>query len=125
MIKGIGVDTTDIREIDKLILQCKDAFLIKTFTKGEMEQSKKMSNQIEYFATRFAAKEAVFKALAHLTKAKCFDFRIVETLNREDGSPFINVDVKMKTILAEADVADIMISLTTECNFATAFVIVQ
>ncbi|MCM8712115.1 holo-ACP synthase [Clostridium sp. SYSU_GA19001] len=125
MVKGIGIDTTDINEVDRLLKIRGDAFLDKVFTKKEIEASLKVPNQTEFLATRFAAKEAVFKAVAHLTKSKSFDFRIVETLNEADGRPYVNMEGELKKILIDAGVNNILISLTTECNFATAFVIAQ
>lgn len=125
MVKGIGVDTTDINELDRLLKIRGDAFLNKVFTQNEIEASLESWNQTEFLATRFAAKEAVFKAVAYLTKSKSFDFRIVETLNEADGRPYVNIEGEFKKILIDAGVNNILISLTTECNLATAFVLAQ
>ena len=125
MVKGIGVDTVDINEVDRLVNMKGNAFLHQVFTKNEIKEYKNSSNQNEFLATRFAAKEAVFKAVAHLTKSKSFDFRIVETLNEADGRPYVNIEGELKKILIDAGVNNILISLTTECNLATAFVISQ
>jgi holo-[acyl-carrier-protein] synthase len=76
-------------------------------------------------ATRFAAKEAVFKAIAHFTKDKGFDFRIVETLNEADGYPVVQMNDKLRALVEEACVAAIHISMTTEKDFATAFVVAE
>lgn len=123
MIKGIGIDTVDIHEM-KRYLQEFDSFILQTFTPAEIENAKKTSKQEEYFATRFAAKEAVFKSLAHLTSKKSFDFRLVETLNHEDGAPFINITEELSMIMNESGVTQIHISLTHETQYASAFVIV-
>ena len=122
MIKGIGIDTVDIYEM-KRYLQEFDSFVSHTFTPSEIENAKKYPNQEEYYATRFAAKEAVFKALAHLTSKKNFDFRLVETLNHEDGAPYIHITDELSNIMQEAGVTQIHVSLTHETQYASAFVI--
>lgn len=127
MIKGIGVDTTDIYEI-KEMLKCESfqhVFITHTFTAREIAVAKTVPEPAEYLSSRFAAKEAVFKATAHLTNKKSYDMRIIETLNHEDGSPYISVGPQLKDILEEIHVTELFISITTEGHYATAFVIAQ
>lgn len=127
MIKGIGVDTTDIYEI-KEMLKCESfqhVFITHTFTAREIAVVKTVPEPAEYLSSRFAAKEAVFKATAHLTKEKSYDMRIIETLNHEDGSPYISVCPQLKDVLEEIHVTELLISITTEGHYATAFVIAQ
>jgi len=89
MIRGIGVDTVNITEIARCIKRdgSYTAFIKRTFTKNEVLAAEKYAIPAEYYSTRFATKEAVFKAIAHLLPEKTFDLRIVETLSNEDGSP--------------------------------------
>jgi holo-[acyl-carrier protein] synthase len=125
MIKGIGVDMVDVREIMRYMETFKQTFINKTFTPREVEASALLPNPAEYLAARFAAKEAVFKAIARLTKEKGFDFRIVETLNEIDGHPFVNISGELKTLMNEADITSLLISITTEGDYATAFVVAE
>lgn len=124
MIKGIGIDTVDIYEMENYI-QDFDSFITHTFTKKEIELSNNKPNKAEYYASRFAVKEAVFKALAHLTTKKSFDFRLVETLIHEDGAPYVHITDGLSEIMKEANVTNIFLSLTHETQYATAFVIVS
>lgn len=123
MILGVGVDMVTISEIARFAASPDDAFVRRTFTPGELRAAERSARPGEYLAARFAAKEAVFKAIAHLTKAKTFDFRIVETLSREDGSPYVNTSGTLAPLLREAGVERLHISITTEGDYATAFVI--
>jgi len=126
MIRGIGVDTVRIQELARLIAASRSgSFLRRTFSERELAASQKTACQAEYLATRFAAKEAVFKALAHLTQKQWFDLRIVETLNNPDGSPYVNVSQTLQAVLAEAKADTLHISITTEGDYATAFVIAE
>jgi len=125
MICGIGVDTACIAEIERLceLDSCGQTFFERTFTSEERSACEKRSDKSEYLATRFAAKEAVFKAIAHLTPEKTFNLRIVETLNEDDGCPYVNVTPALHIILGKAGVNALQISLTTEGGFATAFIV--
>lgn len=127
MIRGIGVDTVRISEIAHFLENetISQSYLKHTFTDQERKAGSLRTDTAEYFATRFAAKEAVFKALGHLTAAKVFDFRLVETLNAPDGSPYVHITDHLRQILLEAEVDRLHISITTEADFATAFVIAE
>ena len=95
MILGIGIDTVKTSRMAKSLSI--PSFLTSTFTPAEI--ANEHGNREEYYATRFACKEAVFKALG--TK---MDWRQVETLNKEDGSPYVVMreeygDVRIVVIL--------------------------
>lgn len=124
MVKGIGIDLVDIRRMQKIMEKDSGpAFLQRTFTEAERGQAGTARNPAEYYAARFAAKEAVFKAVAHLTPSHAFDLRIVETLNRGDGSPYVNITDRLQPVLKQAGVTALHISITTEGDYAAAFVI--
>lgn len=125
MIRGIGIDTVTISEMARMMENMSDGALGRMFTGRELTAAHLSSDSAEYLATRFAAKEAVFKAVAHLLEEKHFDLRMVETLNRDDGSPYINIDGLMRGILNRAGVSHLHISITTEGDLATAFVIAE
>jgi phosphopantetheine--protein transferase-like protein len=125
MIRGIGIDTTAISEMAGMSERLGKGALARMFTAGELAVSCEIPNSAEYLATRFAAKEAVFKAVAKLLEERYFDLRVVETLNHDDGSPYININGNLRGILDRAGVNNLLISITTEGNFATAFVIAE
>lgn len=125
MIRGIGIDTVTISEMARMMENMSDGALGRMFTDRELTAAHLSFDSAEYLATRFAAKEAVFKAVAHLLEEKHFDLRMVETLNRDDGSPYINIDGLMRGILDRAGVSHLHISITTEGDLATAFVIAE
>lgn len=122
MIKGIGIDMVSISEIARYIEHFGDTYINSAFTEREIHFSKLSPNQAEYLSTRFAAKEAVYKAIAHLTKQKDFDFRIVESLNESDGYPVIHINEELRKIMNEAKIRSLLVSMTTEGDFAMAFV---
>lgn len=125
MIRGIGIDSVSISEIKRYMDIFGDTFVNRTFTKKEVEASKLTHCPEEYLATRFAAKEAVFKAIAHFTEKKLFDFRIVETLNETDGFPVVQMEGKLLALAEEAGVTAIHVAMTTEQDFASVFVVAE
>ncbi|MBE5997153.1 MAG: holo-ACP synthase [Lachnospiraceae bacterium] len=145
MILGIGVDTVDIERIRKMLGEKpqlrrlgepspsgsslpapeEPPFFRRVFSEAERAAAPQGRARAEYYAARFAAKEAVFKAVAHLLPEKTFDLRLVETLHREDGSPYVVMDGALREVYAAAGVGRIHISVTTEGQFATVFVIAE
>lgn len=125
MIRGIGIDSVSISEFRQIAGRMSKGALQRLFTVQEITEAKKLKKPEEYLAARFAVKEAVFKAIAHLTNEKAFDLRIVETLNMADGYPYINRTSELERIIKQTDVAVLHVSITTEKNIATAFVIAE
>ena len=120
-VLGIGVDAVTISEIERLDREA-DGFTERTFSPREQAESEQRgAARASYLAGRFAAKEAVFKALAHLTPEKTFDLRIVETLAAPDGSPQIQMTPALSHICEKASVDHILVSLTNEGDLAIAF----
>lgn len=87
---------TDIIEIDRIkesIETLGERFLNKVFTKKEIEycESKKIQ-KYQHYAARFAAKEAVLKAISQLLESKFdIEWKEIEILNDEDGRPYANI----------------------------------
>ncbi len=85
MIRGIGID---IVEIDRVRKALSDSFLRKVLSKEEFEKASLMSEKrkIEFTAGRFAAKEAIIKALSDYEVPLLEDLNIT---NNEKGKPEI------------------------------------
>lgn len=125
MVRGIGIDSVDIDELERLCGVGNGAFVRRTFTEAEQAEAEKAVRPAEALAGKFAVKEATFKAVGHLTKAQVFDFRIVETLEDTAGCPHITLDGPLAPILAEAGVTELLVSITNESGIATAIVLAQ
>lgn len=121
----IGIDMVDIRTIRKSLERGSGAFFRYTFTPAEQQAAKTAPDMAEYLAARFAVKEAAFKAIAHFTKAKTFDFRTVETLNEPDGYPMITLTEPLKTLMEEVGVQSLSVSISTETDYAIAVVLAE
>lgn len=120
---GVGVDFVEIGEIKALDERTQGAFVQRTFTPREQAEAESSPDPWTYLAGRFAAKEAVFKALAPLTPGKTFDFRVVETLRMPDGSPQVTQEGELKGIMRSAMVEKLLVSISNEAGFALAFAV--
>lgn len=125
MVKGIGIDSVDIEEMRDICGDFTNAFVRRTFTEAEVAQALDRPDSASFLAGRFATKEALFKALGHLTREGGFDFCLVETLHDENGCPAVTKSPKLAAYLAEAGASEVLVSITNESGLATAIVLVQ
>lgn len=132
MICGVGIDMVSIDEIEELCEgldgsddPLSDPFVTYTFTEREIESVRGYSRAYEALAGLFAVKEAAFKAVAHLLPEGFYEMRIVETLHRRDGYPYVNITDELQEVLDRAGVTELLVSITNEGNYATAIVIAQ
>ncbi len=83
-IYGIGTDIVNISRIKSAIKKNSSYFKKRVFTNFEIKICDKRNNNVECFAKRFAAKEALFKAIGHKNK---LSFKEVEIRNNTSGMP--------------------------------------
>jgi holo-[acyl-carrier protein] synthase len=87
MIIGTGVDITEVRRLRQAIEKWGEEFLNRVFTTEEMENAKTRGSLYQHLAGRFAAKEAIFKALGD----KNLTWKDVQILNDKEGKPFCRI----------------------------------
>ena len=84
-----GVDIIEVDRVQEAIENQEEKFLEKVYTKNEIEycsNSGKMTYQ--HYAARFAAKEAIFKAISELIPKNEDDIlNKIEITNEQDGKP--------------------------------------
>lgn len=125
MIRGIGVDLTNIDDLRELMKVLSPGTLRRMFTEEEWETSLSRSDQTAYLAGRFAVKEAVFKTMAPLLTEYELDLRRVETLDRLDGSPYIRINEAVAGAMVAACITHLHVSLTYGNNQVVAFVVAE
>ncbi len=126
MIIGIGTDLCSISRVEKIMDRegPDGAFFRRAFTPAEQSEAAARHDKAAFFAARFAVKEAVYKAVAPHTKSG-FDLRLVESLHRENGSPYVHVTEALEPFLIEANIKTLHLSVTTEGDYAQAFVVAE
>ena len=88
-----GIDITEVKRIKKVILTNK-RFLKKVYTATEINYCNSRKNRWQHFAVRFAAKEAVWKALGK----KGIWHRDITVKNTADGKPEVFLTKKYKNL---------------------------
>ncbi|HCL4446499.1 TPA: holo-ACP synthase [Clostridium botulinum] len=123
MIYGIGTDITEIRRIEKAITRNKN-FINKLFTKNEMDLWEKKNFKLEFIAGRFAAKEAISKALG--TGIRDFNFKDIEIINNELGKPQVILKPKAENIIRKISKSyKIHLSISHEKEYAIAYALLE
>lgn len=122
MIYGIGTDILEIKKLCPVFEQSdylKDSFVKKTYTPAEIALAESRPVPLYCYATRFAGKEAVFKALT-ITGA---DIRLneIEILSDDTGKPFVNLYGNAAALAAKKEISKILISLSFEDAYAIGY----
>ena len=108
---GLGVDIVEIARM-AAILKRTPRFKQRVFTAGEQEYCDKMASPEIHYATRFAAKEAVLKALGTgFSWGKC-DPRHIEVCRNAKGRPYVVLHGSVKKIAQDQQIDEIPISLS-------------
>ncbi len=124
-IIGNGVDIVENRRIAKSLKN--NGFLYRIFTKNEIDQSKKIKNKVNFFAKRFAAKEAFVKALGTGIRNN-INFKDINVKNNINGQPLMNISNKLKRLLKQKFKINkyrLYLSLSDEKKHSIAFVIIN
>ena len=122
MIFGNGIDIIDVDRIRKVIEKYGNRFKKRCFSISEIAKSKKRLNSVEFFAKRYAAKEACAKALGTGLARGVF-WKDIEVDNNQYGKPFIKLHGKAKEIFKNMNntlSTQIEVSLSDEKKYAIA-----
>jgi holo-[acyl-carrier protein] synthase len=87
-ILGVGVDVVDVPRMKEVLEQQGEHFLKKVFSDMEVTYCKTRKRPYIHFAARFAAKEAVAKAM-RTGWSGAFHWRGIEVVNDQTGAPHI------------------------------------
>ena len=124
-ILGIGIDIIQNNRVKKLVK--KKIFIKRTFGKNEIKFSKKITDKINYFAKRFAAKEAFTKSLGTGFR-NGINFKDISINNDLYGKPKIQVSSNIKQYIKKklkVKNFKIFLSLADEKNYSIAYVIIN
>ena len=111
-IVGIGVDFVEIDRFEDL----SEHFLEKVFTRSEIEYCRSKKMQSQHFAGRFAAKEAIIKAMHGVGHG--IEMNSIEILSSASGVPDARI------LVDELADYEILLSISHSRSIATAFTIV-
>jgi holo-[acyl-carrier protein] synthase len=116
-MQHVGVDIIEIQRIDTVIKRWGQTFLQRVFTPAELEKY----NAVNSLAARFAAKEAVLKALGACDQG--ISWQDIEILSEPGGKPLVNLTGQAKIHADRLAICRINISLSHSRDYAVAFVV--
>lgn len=124
MILGIGTDIVAVSRIRKMLNEHSESFLSRVFTDIERKEGAKKANRAEYFAGRWAVKEAASKALGCGLGRSC-SWKDISTTNDGDGRPHIFLSGNAGEHADKAGVFKLHASISHEKEYANATVIME
>ena len=124
MIVAIGIDLVEIDRIAEVFKRRGDRFRGRVFTDQEVGYCENRSSRFASYAARFAAKEAVMKALG-TGWADGIGWRDVEVVAGTSGAPAIQLHGRALQRLREIGAERAYVSLTHSGNLAIAQVILE
>ena len=126
-ILGIGTDIVNVKRIEKSLRSNGDSFKKRVFSKNEIIYCEKRKNPFTFYAKRFAAKEALSKALGTGIR-KGIDFKNIEISNDRFGKPSIKLMGSTANFLKKKirnKKYSIYLSLSDDAPWAHATVIIS
>lgn len=123
MICGVGIDIIDIARIQSLYQHHGRRFLHRVFTDKEIDYCESRNDPAQHLSVRFAAKEAVVKALG-TGFTKGIAFRDIEVI-KEDGPPVIILHDAARRMADSLEVSKIHLSISHDRGSAIAFVVME
>jgi len=104
----IGTDIVSVSRIEKILQQYSDRFVKHVFTDNEKSYCDLKSNPAVHYAGRFAAKEAVKKALYSSSIINSIDFADIEIISNVSGAPEVKLSTQdLKNVLVKVSISHI------------------
>ena len=119
-ILGIGTDIIECPRIGKMIEQHGELFLRRIYTEREIRYCQARKHAIEHFAGRWAAKEAILKAMG-TGRSHGIAWTNIEVRNNQDGRPQVMVCGAAREIARERGIGEILVSISHCRTYATAY----
>ncbi len=122
MIYGIGVDIVRVERMKIAHEKWGDTFFKKIFSPDEITYCFKKSDPYPSLAVRFAAKEAVIKAIGAEINVRLKD---VEVTNNDKGRPSVIVRGELQDFFNKNNIKHTHLSLSHEKKYAVASVVLE
>lgn len=129
MIIGIGSDLCSIPRIEAVLARHGERFIARVFTDGEHARAERRPlTRAGTYAKRFAAKEAMSKALGTGLRQGVF-WRDMEVVNLRSGQPGVRLHggarARLDALTPPGHAASVHLSMTDDHPFAQAFVVIE
>jgi len=122
MIYGVGIDLVKIERMRDAVERWGERFLRKVFTDEEIAYCYRRKEPYPSLAVRFAAKEAVLKAIGSDIFIPLTDIQIT---NDSKGAPCVKAEGRFRDILKERSINKCFVSLTHEKEYGIALAVLE
>jgi holo-[acyl-carrier protein] synthase len=119
-VVGIGTDIIECLRIAQMIERHGEQFLRRVYTEREIMYCSARKAATQHYAGRWAAKEAVLKALG-TGWSRGMQWTDIEVRNEPGGAPHIALGGKARDVCAELRIAEMLISISHCRSHATAY----
>jgi holo-[acyl-carrier protein] synthase len=116
MLDSVGIDMVEVKRIKILMEKWGDRFLHRVFTPWEIAYCKSKHSPEQSFAARFAAKEAILKAIG-TGLSQGIRWTSMEVVNDKNGSPSVKFGKRIKDKIGDKK---ILISMSHTKEYAVA-----
>jgi holo-[acyl-carrier protein] synthase len=121
-IIGIGTDITECLRIARMIERHGELFINRVYTPEEIRYCRSRKRSTEHFTGRWAAKEAVLKALGTGWR-RGITWRDIEILNEAGGRPVVTVRGGAGDAAEQLGITSLLVSISHCHTHATAFAV--
>lgn len=121
MILGIGTDIIEVERIEKAISRFGQRFLDRLFSKNEQSYCNQHRDASRHFAGRFAAKEAIAKAIGSGFGER-LSWHDIDIANDPHGKPYAIFSETLRETLGSLEV---LITISHSRDYATAVALLQ
>lgn len=119
MKSAIGIDIVEIKRLEKMSHKWGKSFLAKVYTQKELRYARSKKFPYQHLAARFAAKEAIFKALGEV-ETNFVGWKNVEVLNNAFGKPQVFWHGQAEKVRKKRKIKKALVSLSHTENYAVA-----
>lgn len=124
MIVGIGTDLVEIARVESALARFGDRFARKVLVPRELERFAAHRKPAAYLAKRFAAKEALSKALGTGIRHPV-SWQNISVVNHLSGRPYFDLSDALAEFIRRRGIRTVHVSLTDERGMAAAFVVLE
>lgn len=121
MIYGIGIDLVRIARVETAIARHGSRFAERILSEHELEGYAAARHKANFTAKRFAAKEALLKALGTGLRMG-IHWEHMEVRRDPLGKPYLVCRNRVQELFAERGITDAFLSISDEDEYAAAFV---
>jgi holo-[acyl-carrier protein] synthase len=123
-IVGTGIDIVECLRIAQMIEKHGELFSTRVYTDHEIEYCSARKMATQHYAGRWAAKEAVLKALGTGWR-RGISWRDIEIRNDKSGAPAVHLRGGARDVMAAAHIGRMHVTISHCRSFAVAYVVAE